>query len=202
MIRVILPGVGRKFLSGSSALMRHSMATPRARMSSCCERQRLAGGHADLGLDQVDAGDHFRHRMLHLDAGVHLDEVEVALPVDDELDRAGVGVVGGLDQPHGRVAHGLRAFRRAAAGRGSPRSVSGGGAASCSRAPRGAPRCRAGRPASAPRRAADARRISPGRLPRCRRRPRPRPGPAARPTSEPARSRPRACRGRRRRPRP
>ena len=56
------------------------------------ERQRLAGGHANLRLDQVDAGDHFGHRMLDLDAGVDFDEVEVALPVDDELDRAGVGV--------------------------------------------------------------------------------------------------------------
>ena len=58
--------------------MRHSIATP-----SCCdvflaERQRLAGGDADLRLDQVDAGDHFGHGMLDLDAGVHFDEVEIA----------------------------------------------------------------------------------------------------------------------------
>ena len=43
--------------------------------------------------------------MFDLDAGVHLDEVEIARGVDDELDRAGVGVVGGADQPDGRVAH-------------------------------------------------------------------------------------------------
>ena len=56
------------------------------------ERQRLAGGDADLRLDQVDAGDHLGHRMLDLDAGVDLDEVEVVVLIDEELDRAGVGV--------------------------------------------------------------------------------------------------------------
>ena len=43
------------------------------------KRQRLAGGDAYLRLDQVDPGDHFGHWVLHLDAGVELDEKEVAL---------------------------------------------------------------------------------------------------------------------------
>ena len=38
----------------------------------------LARGDPDLRLDQIDAGDEFRHRMLHLDAGVHFDEVQIA----------------------------------------------------------------------------------------------------------------------------
>ena len=71
------------------------------------ERQRLAGGDANLRLDQVDAGDHLGHRVLDLDAGVDLDEVEVVVWIDDELDRAGVRVAGLLDQPHGRFAHRL-----------------------------------------------------------------------------------------------
>ena len=75
------------------------------------ERQRLARGDADLLLDQVDAGDHLGHRVLDLDAGVHLDEVVLAVAVDDELDRGGVGVVGLQDQPAGRLAHRLRASR-------------------------------------------------------------------------------------------
>ena len=63
-------------------------------------------------------GDHLRHRVLDLDAGVDLDEVEMAVAVDDELDGAGVGVVGGLDQADGgrRTSPGGR--RRRAAGRG------------------------------------------------------------------------------------
>ncbi len=60
--------------------------------------QPLARGDQDLALHQVDAGDHFGHRMLHLDAGVHLDEVQLARRVHQELDRAGVGVAHGLQR--------------------------------------------------------------------------------------------------------
>ena len=56
------------------------------------ERQPLAGGDADLRLDQVDAGNHLGHGVLDLDAGVDLDEIEVVVLIDDELDGAGVGV--------------------------------------------------------------------------------------------------------------
>ena len=200
--RVIVPGVGRKFFSGSSALMRHSMAAPLLADVLLPERQLLARRHANLRLDQVDAGDHLRHRMLDLDAGVHLDEVEVARRIDDELDRAGVGVLGGADQPDGRLADGRRGSGDRAAGRDSPRPASGAAAASSNRARRGGPRCRACRRASALRRGGDARCIFPGRCRRCRRPPRPRPGPAGWRPSGPDRSGPRACRVRRRRPPP
>ena len=85
--------------------MRHSIAAPRCSDVLLRERQLLAGGDADLRLDQVDAGHHFGHRMLDLNAGVDLDEVKIAFLIDDELDRAGVGVVGCLIEPHGRLAH-------------------------------------------------------------------------------------------------
>ena len=74
-------------------------------------RQRLAGGDANLPLDQVDAGDHFGDRMLDLDAGVDFDEVELAVLVDDEFDGAGVRVVGGEDQPAQRRRTSRRGFR-------------------------------------------------------------------------------------------
>src|SRR5690606_39306786 len=54
--------------------------------------QLLAGGYADLPLDEVHAGHHLRDGVLHLEAGVHLEEVEVALLVEEELDGAGVDV--------------------------------------------------------------------------------------------------------------
>ena len=59
------------------------------------ERQPLARGDADLLLDDVDAGDELGHRVLDLDAGVHFEEEEVALVVEQELEGAGVGVLHG-----------------------------------------------------------------------------------------------------------
>ena len=62
-----------------------------------------------LRLHQVDAGDQLGHRMLHLDARVHLDEVELVVLVE-ELERAGAAVadrLAGLDaraRPSSRAA--------------------------------------------------------------------------------------------------
>ena len=41
------------------------------------EGQRLAARNAQHGLHEIHAGDHLRHRMLDLDARVHLDEEEL-----------------------------------------------------------------------------------------------------------------------------
>ena len=43
------------------------------------QRQRLAQRHAQLPLDQINADHRFRHRMLDLQARVHLHEVERAV---------------------------------------------------------------------------------------------------------------------------
>ena len=56
--------------------------------------------------------------MLDLDAGIDFDEVEVVVLVDDELDRAGIRVVGALHQPHGAFAHLQADFVRQVRGRG------------------------------------------------------------------------------------
>ena len=68
--------------------------------------------------DEVDAGHQLRHRMLDLDAGVDLDEVEIVLLVDEELAGAGVVVAGRLDQAHGRLAHLVADLRSAGSGAG------------------------------------------------------------------------------------
>src|SRR5690606_41687316 len=52
--------------------------------------QFAAGGDPYLLLDEVGAGDHLGDRMLDLEAGVHLDEVELAVLVQ-ELDGSGSG---------------------------------------------------------------------------------------------------------------
>ena len=67
--------------------------------------QRLAGRHAQLQRDQVEPGHGFGHRVLHLQPGVHLHEVEAALGVEQELQRAGALVADRLDRGHCRGAH-------------------------------------------------------------------------------------------------
>src|SRR5260221_161656 len=55
---------------------------------------------ADLGLHQVDAGDHLRNRVLNLNARIHFDEVPLAgVHVEKKLDSAGVAVLGSTGTP-------------------------------------------------------------------------------------------------------
>src|SRR5581483_2742567 len=70
------------------------------------ERQGLTTGDAELQLDQVHPHDHLGDRMLDLEAGVHLQEEEVAVLVE-ELDGAGVDVPARLGHLDGGLAHGL-----------------------------------------------------------------------------------------------
>lgn len=54
----------------------------------------FAGGDEDLEFDEVSASDFFGDGVFDLDAFVDFEEVEVAFVVNDEFDRAGVGVLG------------------------------------------------------------------------------------------------------------
>jgi len=68
--------------------------------------QRQTSGDADLLLDEVAAIDFFRDRMLHLDAGVHLHEVEVfTVVIDEELDGAAVLIADLFADTDGGIAH-------------------------------------------------------------------------------------------------
>ena len=69
--------------------------------------QLLARGHADHLFDQIEAGDQLGHRVLDLQARVHLQEVEVLVLADHELHRAGRLVLHRLGQLHRLLAHGL-----------------------------------------------------------------------------------------------
>ena len=53
--------------------------------------ERRAAGDLDLLDDEIEAGNHLGDRMLDLDAGIHLDEIELAILVE-ELDGAGAGI--------------------------------------------------------------------------------------------------------------
>ncbi len=88
---VMRPGDGTN-VSGSSALMRHSIAWPRNSTIRRRHRSFSPGGDANLRLDQIHARDHFRDRMLDLNARVHLDEVEIAGFFAQKLNRAGARI--------------------------------------------------------------------------------------------------------------
>ena len=47
---------------------------------------------------EVHAGDQLSHRVFHLQPCVHLEEVKVLVPVHDEFDRAGRGIIHRLRQ--------------------------------------------------------------------------------------------------------
>ena len=206
----ILPGAGAKFLEASSALMRHSIAWPRSTTSVLGVGELLAGGRADALLDDVDSGRHLGHAVLDLHARVHLQEEVLGLarlPLvsrEQALDRAGADVVDGLRRVDADLADALArsAGRRPIRAPATPRSPSGGGAGSSSRARRGGSRCRGGRRAPAPRRGAGRAGSARGRPSRRRRTSRlrgwsPRRRPRARPRTAPRES---PCRRRRRPP--
>ena len=69
------------------------------------EVELLARCHADLPCHQVESGDQLGHRVLDLEAGVHLEEIELAL-LEEEFDRPGVVVATGLADLDGGLAHG------------------------------------------------------------------------------------------------
>ena len=145
---VIVPGAGRKPVRGSSALIRHSIAWPRRAISSCGQRERLAGGDEQLLPHEVEPRHGLGDRVLDLDPSVHLHEVEVPLRVEEALDRAGGAIPDGpcrVDGDRSDARAQLLVDRRR---RASPRRASGDDAGSCSRARRDGRRCRARRRAT------------------------------------------------------
>ena len=62
--------------------------------------QLAARGDGQLLLDDIDAGHHLGHGMFDLQPGVHLQEVEVARAIEQELDGAGVAVAHRLCGAH------------------------------------------------------------------------------------------------------
>ena len=75
-------------------------------------RQRLASSNPQLPFDQIDAGDHLGHRMLDLQARVHLHEMKRAVLLGDELHRTGADIANRLRRDDCCLAHGLAALAR------------------------------------------------------------------------------------------
>ena len=76
------------------------------------EAELLARRDAELLLHEIEPGHQLGHRVLDLQARVHLEEVEVALAVHQELDRARVDVADRGGHPAGRLAHAAPHLRR------------------------------------------------------------------------------------------
>ncbi len=68
-------------------------------------RQGFAGRHEQLRANKIETGDAFGDRMLDLEARVHLQKEERRAPSDQELDGAGVPVVGGARDVNRRARH-------------------------------------------------------------------------------------------------
>jgi len=81
---------------------------PRCRHVLLPERQRLARSDANLFRHQVDAGHHFRHRVLDLNSRIHFEKVcFMRLFVVDELDGSGPAIVDLPRQPDRRLSQPL-----------------------------------------------------------------------------------------------
>ena len=79
-----------------------------------------AGGHAQLPLHEVDAAHELGDGVLHLQARVHLHEVEAAVVRKEELDRAHAHVAHRAREVAGGLVHALaHAGVRVQAGRGA-----------------------------------------------------------------------------------
>ena len=60
------------------------------------EAEFLAIGHTYLLLNQVNAHNLLGYRVLHLQTGVHFEEIEVAILVDKKLNSSCTTIVNGL----------------------------------------------------------------------------------------------------------
>ena len=81
------------------------------------EGDRLTRRDAKLLADEVNAGDLLGDRMLDLNAGVHLAEIEVAVLVNEKLDGARTAVADALGQRNRRARHFFAQLRRYKCGR-------------------------------------------------------------------------------------
>ena len=84
-------------------------------------RQWLAVGDAELQLDEVDAEPPLRHRVLDLEPGVDLEEVDRAVVADEELDGAGVLVTDMASERERALQQRLPGLRRRCSATASPR---------------------------------------------------------------------------------
>ena len=111
-MRCTVPAPGqetaRRILGVDAALERVTALRRRERFG----RQRHAGSDFQLQAHQVESGHHLGDRVLDLQARIHFQEVEVAVRVEKELDRAGATIVHGARGGDRGFAHARAQFGR------------------------------------------------------------------------------------------
>ena len=100
------PAPGRKSRAGSSALMRHSIACPRAGATPVMD-SRPPAATLSCSATRSRPGHQLGDRVLHLQARVQLEEEELALLVHQELQGPRGAVVPRLHRPQRRLLHRL-----------------------------------------------------------------------------------------------
>ena len=81
------------------------------------ERQSLTGGDAELPLDEIEAGDRLRDRVLDLQPRIHLHEKDAGAAVVEKLDRSCPAIVDGRARTNAGGEQ-FAADRRVQVGRG------------------------------------------------------------------------------------
>lgn len=77
------------------------------------EWKRLTGRDSNLPLNEIQAHEQLRHRMLDLEPGIHLKEVEGGpFRIDEEFNGAGVEIADGSGGRGCCLAHLLAQLRR------------------------------------------------------------------------------------------
>jgi len=108
----MVPALGCEFF-GMLGVMRHSMAWPEmVTRGGDNFREAIAGGDADLALTRSMPVNHPGDAVLDLDARVHLDEVELAVLVHEELDGPCVPVADVLCHAQWLLRRSARIFGR------------------------------------------------------------------------------------------
>ena len=75
------------------------------------QRQRLPCGNDELLGDQINASHHLGDRMLHLDAGIHLHEVEATAGIKQKFDRASAFVADAASRRDSSLPHATTSIR-------------------------------------------------------------------------------------------
>jgi len=96
---------GREALVGILGVQTHLDGVAAGLGGGVLGAELLALGHAELRDHQVEAGHQLGDRVLDLEAGVHLQEVEASALVEQELHGAGADVARGPRGAHRRLAH-------------------------------------------------------------------------------------------------
>ncbi|MNZ73391.1 hypothetical protein D3C78_918020 [compost metagenome] len=106
------PGLGQEALGRVFGIEPHLHGMALEHYLLLAQGQRQSGGDVELPGHQVDAGDQLGHRVFDLQAGVHLQEIELPTGVEQKLDGTGAHVMDGASRFQCRLAHRLTQFGR------------------------------------------------------------------------------------------